>query len=207
MAGSKPSWKSHSTPEEIVTDLINAGCYVFKRSVIEQIPAGRVVSVERETFPGLLAAGANVRGVVDEGYWLDLGTPLAFVQGSKDLVTGKAPSPAVSLTGEALALDGAVIDGSAEVSGGSVIGRGAAIGAGAVVEGSVVFDEAVIGGGSRVVDSIVGAGARIGENCDLHGVVVGDGAVIGAGNELRDGARVWPNVELSDVAIRYSTDS
>lgn len=195
------------SPEEIVTDLINAGCYVFKRSVIEQIPAGRVVSVERETFPGLLAAGANVRGVVDEGYWLDLGTPLAFVQGSKDLVTGKAPSPAVALTGEALALDGAVIDGSAEVSGGSVIGRGAAIGAGAVVEGSVVFDEAVIGGGSRVVDSIVGAGARIGENCDLHGVVVGDGAVIGAGNELRDGARVWPNVELSDVAIRYSTDS
>ncbi|MEK9897598.1 MAG: nucleotidyltransferase family protein, partial [Actinomycetota bacterium] len=52
-----------STPEEIVTDLINAGCYVFTRSIIEQIPAGRVVSVERETFPGLLANNAVVRGV------------------------------------------------------------------------------------------------------------------------------------------------
>jgi len=98
------------TPEEIVTDLINAGCYVFKRSVIEAIPDGRVVSVERETFPGLLASGAHVRGVVDEGYWLDLGTPLAFVQGSKDLVTGKAPSPAVGAIGEVLVLDGASVD-------------------------------------------------------------------------------------------------
>ena len=42
------------------TDQINAGCYVFRREVIEQIPVGRPVSVERETFPGLLAAGAVV---------------------------------------------------------------------------------------------------------------------------------------------------
>jgi mannose-1-phosphate guanylyltransferase len=34
------------------TDQINAGCYVFRRSVLELIPAGRYVSVERETFPG-----------------------------------------------------------------------------------------------------------------------------------------------------------
>lgn len=195
------------TPQEIVTDLINAGCYVFKRSVIEEIPAQRVVSVERETFPGLLADGAHVRGVVDKGYWLDLGTPLAFVQGSKDLVTGKAPSPAVPTTGEALVLDGAVIDGSATVRGGSVIGRDAVIGSGAVVDGAVVFDGAVIGDDARVVDSIVGAGARIGDGCDLDSSVIGDNAVLGARNQLREGARVWPGVHLSDVAIRYSTDS
>lgn len=39
------------TPEEIITDQINAGCYVFRRDVIDSIPAGRPVSVERETFP------------------------------------------------------------------------------------------------------------------------------------------------------------
>ncbi|MDT7609911.1 MAG: mannose-phosphate guanylyltransferase, partial [Pseudonocardiales bacterium] len=42
------------------TDQINAGCYVFRREVIDSIPAGRPVSVERETFPGLLEAGARV---------------------------------------------------------------------------------------------------------------------------------------------------
>lgn len=196
-----------STPEEIVTDLINAGCYVFKRSVIEQIPSGRVVSVERETFPGLLSSGAQVHGVVDNGYWLDLGTPLAFVQGSKDLVLGIAPSPAVAQTGDALVLEGAQIAQSARIDGGSSVGRNAVVAPDAHVSGSVLFDGAVIGAGARVVGSIVGAGARIGEGCELHGVVVGDGAVIGARNELRDGARVWPGIELPETSIRYSTDA
>ena len=195
------------TPEEVVTDLINAGCYVFTRSVIEQIPPGRVVSVERETFPGLLASGARVRGVVDRGYWLDLGTPLAFVQGSRDLVTGLAPSPAVVSTGDALVLDGARIADSAQVMGGSAVGRGAVIAPDARIEGSVVFDQAVIGEGAQVIGSIIGAGANIGDSCVLEGVVVGDGAVIGARNELREGARIWPNVELPQTAIRYSTDA
>jgi len=195
------------TPEEIVTDLINAGCYVFTRSVIEQIPAGRVVSVERETFPGLLSTGADVRGVVDRGYWLDLGTPLAFVQGSRDLVSGRAPSPAVPVTGEALIADGATVAESARVRGGSAIGSGAKIGADALVEGSVVFAQAVIAPGAHVSHSIVGAGAHIGEGCVLDGVVVGDGAVIGARNELREGVRVWPDIELPELAVRYSSDA
>ena len=55
---------------------------------IDSIPTGRPVSVERETFPGLLGSGARVGGIVDRGYWLDLGTPLSFVQGSRDLVLG-----------------------------------------------------------------------------------------------------------------------
>jgi mannose-1-phosphate guanylyltransferase len=83
------------TPEEIVTDQINAGCYVFARRVIDSIPTGRPVSVERETFPQLLESGALLTGVVDDGYWLDLGTPMDFVKGSADLVRGIAPSPAL----------------------------------------------------------------------------------------------------------------
>ena len=73
------------TEAEIITDQINAGCYIFRRSVIDDIPTGRPVSVEREIFPKLLTAGARLQGVVDEGYWLDLGNPLAFVKGSADL--------------------------------------------------------------------------------------------------------------------------
>ncbi|MCU1689267.1 MAG: GDP-mannose pyrophosphorylase, partial [Jatrophihabitantaceae bacterium] len=65
-----------------VTDQINAGAYVFRRPVLEAIPAGRPVSVERETFPALLAAGARVFGHIDSSYWRDLGTPADFVAGS-----------------------------------------------------------------------------------------------------------------------------
>lgn len=196
-----------STPEEIVTDQINAGCYVFRRSIIDSIPAGRPVSVERETFPGLLSSGARVSGVVDTGYWLDLGTPLSFVQGSRDLVLGLAPSPAVPAIGPSLVLPGVQIAPSAQVVGGSALGRGVVVGADAVVDGAVVFDGAEIAEGARVTDSIVGAGAVIGAGTVLRGAVIGDGAVIGRGNELLDGVRVWPQARLADGSVRFSSDS
>lgn len=196
-----------TSDEEIVTNNINAGCYVFQRRIIDSIPAGRPVSVERETFPGLLATGAKVSGVVDSGYWLDLGTPLAFVQGSCDLVLGSAPSPAVPVTGDYLVLPDAEVAADAQVHGGSVIGRGAVVGPGAVVTGAVVFDGAQIAEGAHVIRSIVGAGAVIGAGTVLRGAVIGDGAVIGRGNELLDGVRVWPEARIPDASIRFSSDA
>lgn len=195
------------TEAEIVTNNINAGCYVFKRRVIDDIPAGRPVSVERETFPGLLASGALVTGVVDSGYWLDLGTPMAFVQGSRDLVLGAAPSPAVPVHGDFLALPGAVIAPDAAVHGGTVVGRDAVVGPGVVLNGAVVFDGAEIGEGAHVVHSIVGAGAVIGAGSVVRGAVIGDGAEVGRGNELLDGVRVWPGVRLDDCSVRFSSDA
>src|SRR3984885_451132 len=78
-----------------VTNRINAGCYVFRRSVIDEIPPGQVISVERVTFPDLISSGALVMGYPDSAYWLDVGTPEAFVRGSCDLVLGLMPSTAV----------------------------------------------------------------------------------------------------------------
>lgn len=193
------------TPEEIVTDQINAGCYVFRRRVIDEIPADRPVSVERETFPGLLEAGRTVVGWVDPGYWLDLGTPLAFARGSADIVLGKVHSPALAgQPGESLIGDGATVRG--QCSAGTSVGRDAAIGAGSQVSGSVVFDDARIGQDCVIEDSIIGAGAVIEDGCTLHSAVIADGARIGAGNELLEGVRVWPNVELQDCAVRFSSD-
>lgn len=194
------------TPEEIVTDQINAGCYVFRRSLIDSIAVGRPVSVERETFPQLLAAGERVIGVVDPGYWLDLGTPLAFVQGSRDLVTGTAPSPLIQDPGERLILVDARIADAALIEAGTVVGRRAQIGTRAEISGSVIFDDAVVASDAKIIDSVIGRGARIGAGVRLDGVVVGDGAVISPGNELTHGARVFPDAVLSDTAIRFSSD-
>lgn len=189
------------------TDLINAGCYAFRREVIDSIPLGRAVSVEHETFPGLLAAGAHLHAHLDASYWLDLGTPAAFVQGSADLVRGVAPSPALpGPVGEALVLPGATVDPDACVQAGSVVGAGAIVKRGARVLGSVLMDRAQIGPGALVQRSVVGAGAQVGAGATLHEVVVGDGAVVGAGCELRNGLRVWPGVVLPDGGIRFSSD-
>jgi mannose-1-phosphate guanylyltransferase len=189
------------------TDLINAGCYAFRREVIDSIPLGRAVSVEHETFPGLLASGAHVHAHVDSSYWLDLGTPAAFVQGSADLVRGLAPSPALpGPVGEALVLPGATVHPDASVQAGSVVGAGAVVQRGAQVFGSVLMDRAQVGPGALVQHSVVGAGAQVGASAALHDVVIGDGAVVGARCELRNGLRVWPGVVLPDGGIRFSAD-
>jgi mannose-1-phosphate guanylyltransferase len=198
-------------PEDIVTDQINAGCYVFRREIIDGIPAGRRVSVERETFPGLLAAGAKVLGVVEQSYWLDLGTPAAFVRGSADLVLGAITSPAVPASTcprypEALVLEAADVAESAKLGGGSTVGQGAKVGAEAAVYGSVLGAGSSVGEGAVLRDSIVGRGARIGAGTVLEGVVVGDGASVGAANELLQGVRVSCDAAIPDAAVRFSHD-
>ncbi|MFI1966990.1 sugar phosphate nucleotidyltransferase [Streptomyces pathocidini] len=196
------------TPEEIVTDQINAGAYVFNRSVIDAIPTGRPVSVERETFPGLLEAGAHLQGMVDSTYWLDLGTPQAFVRGSADLVLGHAPSPAVpGRCGDRLVLEGAEIASDAKLTGGTVVGSGASVGAGARVHGSTVLDGATIEPGAQIHDSLIGAGARVGARTVLTDAVIGDGAQVGADNELKSGIRVWCDARIPSRAIRFSSDT
>ena len=195
-------------PEEIVTNLINAGCYVFRREVIDAIPSGRSVSVEHETFPALLDAGRPMVGYVDSRYWLDVGTPEAYVTCSCDLVNGRAPTPVLpSPPGDSLLLEGAQVSSDARVDGGTAIGRGATVDAGAVVTGSVIFDGAVIGQGAQLTSSVVGRGTVIGADCVLDGAVVGDDVHIGARNELRGGIRLWPGLRLPDVAVRFSTDA
>ncbi|WP_328633260.1 NDP-sugar synthase [Streptomyces sp. NBC_00356] len=195
------------TPEEIVTDQINAGAYVFRRSVIDTIPTGRPVSVERETFPDLLSSGAHLQGMVDSTYWLDLGTPQAFVRGSADLVMGRAPSPAVpGRRGDRLILPTARVAPDAKLTEGTVVGEGALIGEGARISGSAILPDAVIEPGAVIMDSLVGTAARVGARTTLKDAVIGDGAHVGADNELQSGARIWCNTTLPPASIRFSSD-
>lgn len=189
------------------TDQVNAGCYVFNRDVIDRIPKGRAVSVEREVFPSLLTDGLRVCGYVDTSYWRDMGTPEDFVRGSADLVRGIAPSPALQgQRGESLVHDGAAVAPGALLIGGTVVGRGAEIGPGARLDGAVIFDGVRVEAGATIERSIIGFGARIGPRALIRDGVIGDGADIGARCELLRGARVWPGVSIPDGGIRYSTD-
>lgn len=191
-----------------ITDQINAGTYVFARSIIEAIPSGRPVSVERETFPALLAAGSRMFGHIDSTYWRDLGTPADFVAGSADLVRGIAPSPALpGPAGDWLSLAGAQIADSAVLEGGTTVGAGCTVKAGAVLDSAVLFDDAHIEPAAIVRRSVIGRGARVGAGSLIEDAVIGDGAMIGARNELRSGARVWPGARIEDVSIRFSSDA
>jgi mannose-1-phosphate guanylyltransferase len=160
---------------------VNAGTYVFSRAALLAIPPGRVVSVERETFPGMLRGQGHLAGMGDQSYWLDIGTPAAYRRANCDLVQGRAPSAVPhSVPAESLILTGARVARSASLAGGSVVGRDAEVEGHARLSGSVVFDGATVGTGARIEDSVIGRGARIGAGAVLSGAMIADGVTVPA---------------------------
>src|SRR3954454_20464013 len=72
--------------DQIDTNLISAGAYVLERSVLDLIPADRNVSIEREVWPRLV--GDGLYGFAAKAYWLDIGTPERYLQGTFDILEG-----------------------------------------------------------------------------------------------------------------------
>jgi NDP-sugar pyrophosphorylase family protein len=168
-------------PGEAPTDWINAGTYVLEPSVLDDIPTGRAVSIERETFPGLLARAGRLYALPSSAYWLDIGTPAKYLEANTDRLER---SGGASLIGPgATVAPGAAVDGS-------VLGAGAVVAAGAKVLRSVLFEGARVGAGAEVTDSVLAAGAAVEAGAAVSGVtIIGPGAVVGPGERLA-GARV-----------------
>jgi mannose-1-phosphate guanylyltransferase len=211
-------------PEEIDTDLINAGLYVLEPEVLDLIPEGRPVSIERDVFPRLCDEG-SVFGLPQPGYWLDVGTPTTYLQAHRDVLERTF----VTELGDALGSDFTLVDPTATVDPGArlvppvyvgpgavlaagvragslaVVGAGANLGAGAVVENAVVGAGATLGDGASVIGSIVGPGAVVGAASRVSGLaVVGPGAELGAHNDIDHGLRVGAGTTIPDGALRFS---
>lgn len=152
--------------ENPITNSINAGCYIFQPHVLAQIAPDTVVSIEREVFPHLVAAGSRVFGYHEQAYWLDIGTPAALLRGSRDLV-GK----------DFLALDHSQIDQSAVLSAGTAIGRHCTIEAEVTISGSIVSDGAVIERGATIENSFVARGTRVPAQSQFDGYYISDAKV------------------------------
>jgi len=138
------------------TNIINAGCYIFNRAVIDEIPVRRVVSVERETFPSLLARNARVAGFIDNSYWLDIGNPGALLKATRDLIEASGHQMAQG--------KGSTIDPTAVVDEGSYVGAQASVGAGSQLHHCIIGEGARIGENVRLTRTFVAAGSRIEAN-------------------------------------------
>ncbi|WP_210494657.1 NDP-sugar synthase [Patulibacter sp. SYSU D01012] len=194
-------------PEEIDTDLISAGAYVLDRDVLDLIPAGREVSIEREVWPRLV--GEGLHGFVHRGaYWMDIGTPQRYVQGVADVLAGRVRSAVVDRLAGGPVHPAADVHATATVAPDALVEAGARVGAGAVIgSGSVVAAHAVVEAGSRLERAILLPGARVAEHAELRECVVGQDATVGAGCRvgdhliLADGALVEAGTQLAGATV------
>src|SRR5215210_5502879 len=206
--------------DQIDTNLISAGAYVLERSVLDMIEPDKNVSIEREIWPRLV--GHGLFGFAAEAYWLDIGTPERYLQGTFDILEGNVKTAVTERLGpgyvdvaEHVQADGrivppAIVERGCRVEAGAhvgslvVLGEGVTVGAGSTIERAVVLNGTEIGPHCTLRDCIVAAGVRIGEGSTVSGgAVIGEGVTIGARNVLSRGVRVFPQTELPPGAITF----
>lgn len=179
----KPSW------DEVVSNSINAGAYLFEPSVLAHIPKGKPYSLERGLFPERLAEGARIAGYVAPGYWIDIGSVEAYLQVHLDLLGGLAPFKPGAKARPFKNQDGARVTAGAgtraaefaRFAGAVSLGAGVRVGRGASLTDCVVLDGARIGDGARLERCVVGPRARVGTHATL-----GPGAALAGGSSVGD---------------------
>jgi mannose-1-phosphate guanylyltransferase len=144
--------------ENPITNTINAGSYVFHPSVIETIAADTVVSVERDVFPALVAAGKKIYGYVEDAYWLDIGTPRALLAGSKHLVGGEFKVDTTSR-----------IAASVILQDGTSVGQHCNIDENTLISGSIICAGVDVGAGSEIRNSFVAPGSHVPKDSKIIG--------------------------------------
>src|SRR3954452_21148502 len=178
-------------PGPAPTNRINAGTYILEPSVLDLIPSGRAVSIEREIFPQLV--GNGLHGFQFDGYWIDIGTPERYLEATYDLLAGRVESdlPPRDET-DSLIYDASITSG-ARIGPLAVVGRHCSVGDRSVVERAVVHDDVRIGQDSTIVEAIVATGARLGDGVRVEPeAIVGAGATVAAGTVVERGPRSAP---------------
>ena len=179
---------------------VNAGAYVLEPSVLDMIPADRMVSIEREVFPELVGNGLIC--VRSEGYWRDIGTLESFLTANADAVAGRVhtrlqgseeailidPSATVSdeavLVGPVLIAADVVIGAGAALGPDVVVGPGATVAPDATIRGSVLLAGAQVAAHATVERSAIGRNALVGERASVIGSALGTDQAAGAGETL-----------------------
>jgi mannose-1-phosphate guanylyltransferase len=168
---------TEKTGEEVPGE-INAGAYVLERSVLDLIPPGREVSIEREVFPRLVGDGLCALRL--DGYWMDIGTQERYLQATWDILEGRVATEVRATAPGMFVGAGCSVAQSARIGPRAVVSAGCAVGADAAVAGSVLLDGCTIGEGASVSGSILAAGATVEPGAQVDGAMVAENERVAA---------------------------
>jgi mannose-1-phosphate guanylyltransferase len=198
------------SPDQITTDMINAGTYVLERQALDGVPPQTQWSFERQLFPSLLESGQRVFSYPSPAYWMDIGHPENYFQLNVDLLRGRSNQHIPARPDEVSVGEGSQVDETASLTGPAIIGRNCHIGQkvsiagptvigdncrlgeGAVIEESIIWHDTRIGVGARVVKSIIADGCDIEAGSVVSDSVLGDNVTVAGSHRLEAGSRIWP---------------
>ena len=145
------------------SNLINAGCYLIERDVLESL-SSKKHSMEREVFP-LIADAGKMSGLEFKGYFVDAGTPSSFIDATQVCISNKRYTVG-SISNDSWFYDD-IISGS-------------------IISGSSVSSDVTIGDGCEIVDCVILSGAKIGNGCKLFRCLIGESCIINNHSKISD---------------------
>ncbi len=202
--------------------LVSGGIYVLERSVLDMIEPDANVSIETEIWPALVGNGLYGFAADTSSYWLDIGTPDRYLQGTADILSGAVATAVgerldgnrqailgsvaegATVSGPVIIEEGATVAAGATITGPAVLGTGVSVAEGATVEGAIVLAGGSVGEGATVSNAILSPHVTIGARTVVDGeAVLGEGVSVGADNILSRGIKVFPGNAVADGAIRF----
>jgi mannose-1-phosphate guanylyltransferase len=182
-------FKEKPKPEEVFSNLINAGSYLFEDSIFDYIPQGKS-SLEREVFP-VLAEERQLNGFSFEGYFIDAGTPKSWSEGVEASIAHKRWKGGQRIDSNWHADEFIEIHEESTVEH-TMLSSGASIEK-ATLSKCSLLENVRIGENSILYETLVGRNTTIGRNCSLKNVVVNHASTIPDNTVLSD--TQWPIAE------------
>lgn len=182
-------FKEKPAPEEVFSNLINAGSYLFKDDIFDYIPSGRS-SLEREVFP-VLAEERKLNGFSFDGYFIDAGTPKSWSLGVEASIAHGRWKGGKRVDSNWHADDSISIQGDSNVRN-SMLSTGASI-TSAHLSKCSLLNNVQVGDNSKLNETLVGRNSTIGKNCTLDNVVVDHNSIVPDNTVLSDVQ--WPLIE------------
>lgn len=173
------SFVEKPSPESNACNSINAGIYIFEPEVLNEIPVKSIVSVERQTFPGLLANGSKIAVYNSSCYWMDIGTIKKYLQAHADIMNGKCKLVDCKFSYYNVVIGKNIrIHPDCTFSGQVCIGDNVVIGSKTTISNSVIGNNVTIGAESIIVGSIVWNGMCLNSKANLFETVVTENQVV-----------------------------
>lgn len=196
-------------PEEAFSDLANAGFYVIKKQVFDQVPSNEPYDFSRQLFPLLMEQGARFYAFPMQGYWVDIGRIQHYIEanmycidGHTEVGEGSTIPESAHLVPPFLIGAGVIIGEGCTIGPNAVIGNDCLIGPDTDISGSVLYNRVIIGGGAHLNDCVVASGSHLGDRVAVEPMVaIGEGCMIGAGAQVAAYSRVGPRMPIADGAL------
>lgn len=181
-------FKEKPKPEEVFSNLINAGIYVMEKDVLSLVPDKGQYDLSKELVPELMERGDRIQGYMYKGSWLDVGRPSDLIGANQIAASMRFDNevwPRHKTSGTSinkpfyLGRDSSITN---SISDSSVVLEGCRVSE-SKLNGSLIMKNCIVES-SILTNSILGSGCNVCFGSTIEDSVLGDGTNVPAGTRI-----------------------